>query len=65
MSICRTNSESPRSEFLLNIDPLWEGKGERRPDSPFDNTVQAGIRKGEWKLITGHPGQPLTAGQYM
>ncbi|KAK3524232.1 hypothetical protein QTP70_023597, partial [Hemibagrus guttatus] len=49
---------SPRYEILHNIDPLHrrglgslkEGKG------LWDTAVQAAIRVGDWKLLTGDPG---------
>ncbi|CAL8347317.1 unnamed protein product [Merluccius merluccius] len=56
--------ESPRQEILHNIDPL------HKPPSPpgprpgsgkwsqhiWDTSVQAAIRVGDWKLLTGDPG---------
>ncbi|ELU01579.1 hypothetical protein CAPTEDRAFT_176799 [Capitella teleta] len=49
-------TESPRKEILHNIDPLMEPKGHARPNSTFDTRVRAAIRYGDWKLITGDPG---------
>uniref|UniRef100_A0A8C6SHH4 Sulfatase N-terminal domain-containing protein n=1 Tax=Neogobius melanostomus TaxID=47308 RepID=A0A8C6SHH4_9GOBI len=39
---------SPRTEILHNIDPL--------PSALWDTSVQAAIRVGDWKLLTGDPG---------
>ena len=46
---------SPRKELLHNIDPLLPKRGSRLNISRFDNRVQAAIRVGNWKLITGDP----------
>ncbi|XP_066502574.1 arylsulfatase I [Hoplias malabaricus] len=50
--------ESPRSEILHNIDPLhrraqgsWAAGKEL-----WDTAIQAAIRVGDWKLLTGDPG---------
>ena len=43
-STITTNSETPRKEILINLDP---------PRSKFIG--QAAIRSGDWKLITGMP----------
>jgi len=50
---------SPRKELLHNIDPLTPKHGSRLNISKFDNRVQAAIRVGNWKLITGNP-DPVT-----
>uniref|UniRef100_A0A8C3A6C8 Sulfatase N-terminal domain-containing protein n=1 Tax=Cyclopterus lumpus TaxID=8103 RepID=A0A8C3A6C8_CYCLU len=44
--------ESPRQEILHNIDPL----SNHSPEAPWDASVQAAIRVGDWKLLTGDPG---------
>jgi len=46
---------SPRKEILHNIDPLMPKHGSKLNISKFDNRVQAAIRVGKWKLITGNP----------
>ena len=46
---------SPRKELLHNIDPLKRKHGSLLNISNFDNRVQAAIRVGNWKLITGNP----------
>uniref|UniRef100_A0A665XE97 Sulfatase N-terminal domain-containing protein n=1 Tax=Echeneis naucrates TaxID=173247 RepID=A0A665XE97_ECHNA len=46
--------ESPRQEILHNIDPLHLGVKET--GRMWDTSVQAAIRVGDWKLLTGDPG---------
>ena len=47
--------KSPRLEILHNIDPLFsKARGKFRMG--FDTSVHAGIRVGDWKLLTGNPG---------
>ncbi|XP_067939336.1 arylsulfatase B-like [Watersipora subatra] len=46
---------SPRKEILHNIDPLYPVKG-TSVSKVFDTSVQASIRYGDWKLLTGDPG---------
>ncbi|XP_065143758.1 arylsulfatase I isoform X2 [Paramisgurnus dabryanus] len=50
--------ESPRTEILHNIDPLHRrSQGSVREGYElWDTTVQAAIRVGDWKLLTGDPG---------
>ena len=54
------NSDAfPRSEILHNIDPTKVNdvsRDNRKWNSNWDVRVQAAIRKGPWKLITGDPG---------
>ncbi|XP_012687950.1 arylsulfatase I [Clupea harengus] len=50
--------ESPRREILHNIDPLnRKGQGSwKEGHHVWDTAVQAAIRVGDWKLLTGDPG---------
>ncbi|XP_692237.2 arylsulfatase I [Danio rerio] len=50
--------ESPRLEILHNIDPLNRRSRGSLKDGYglWDTTVQAAIRVGDWKLLTGDPG---------
>lgn len=53
--------QSPTDQFLINIDPFntRPSKSDKRKwNSDFDVTVQAGLRWGEWKILTGDPGGP-------
>ncbi|KAK6177633.1 hypothetical protein SNE40_015693 [Patella caerulea] len=50
------NAPSPRKELLHNIDPLAVKTGRRLYRDSFDNRIRAAIRVGDWKLITGDPG---------
>ena len=49
-------SQSPRTELLHNIDPLYNPVGNLHPNSKFDNRIRAAIRVGDYKLVTGYPG---------
>ncbi|KAK3599226.1 hypothetical protein CHS0354_012834 [Potamilus streckersoni] len=50
-----SGSASPRKELLHNIDPLFH-KGKPAYNGTFDTSVRAALRIGDWKLITGNPG---------
>ena len=40
-------------EMLYNIDPLSIKYGFKKRDSPFDNRLQAALRVGDMKILTG------------
>ncbi|XP_061189376.1 arylsulfatase B-like [Saccostrea echinata] len=50
------STPSQRRSILHNIDPLYPPVGQRLPTSPFDNRIRAAVRMGDWKLVTGFPG---------
>ncbi|XP_072050867.1 arylsulfatase B-like [Amphiura filiformis] len=45
---------SPRTELLHNIDPLHSTPSQEI-SSEFNTSIQAALRKGDWKIITGNP----------
>ncbi|KAL4218609.1 hypothetical protein ACF0H5_021199 [Mactra antiquata] len=47
---------SPRKELLHNIDPLYPASGQPLSNSTFNTTIRAALRVGDWKIITGEPG---------
>uniref|UniRef100_A0A8C1IR45 Arylsulfatase family, member Ia n=1 Tax=Cyprinus carpio TaxID=7962 RepID=A0A8C1IR45_CYPCA len=54
-----SGKESPRLEILHNIDPLYNAArhGSLKNGYGIWNTaVQAAVRVGDWKLLTGNPG---------
>ena len=51
-----SDADSPRSEILHNIDPLYEKVHPSFIRKGFDTSVHAAIRVGNWKLLTGNPG---------
>ena len=54
-----TYAKSPRTEILHNIDPLFPRKDNENKvqvQMGFDTSVHAGIRVGDWKLLTGEVG---------
>ncbi|RUS78916.1 hypothetical protein EGW08_013329 [Elysia chlorotica] len=55
-SMLRSGKSSPRKEILHNID-IWEPlQGKMLYNDTFDTRVRAAIRVGDYKLITGNPG---------
>lgn len=52
----RDGKKSPRKEILHNIDIWTPLKGKMLFNDTFDTRVRAAIRVGDYKLITGNPG---------
>ncbi|ELT89385.1 hypothetical protein CAPTEDRAFT_194056 [Capitella teleta] len=48
---------SKRKELLHNIDPFESHRGSSMFPDIFDTRVRAGIRSGDWKLMTGKLGE--------
>ncbi|XP_052789577.1 arylsulfatase B-like [Mya arenaria] len=48
--------DSPRQEILHNIDQLFKPSGRPLYNGTFDTTIRAALRVGDWKIITGDPG---------
>ena len=55
---------SPRSEILINIDPLNVTTQMTRYPHQFDTRIQASIRNTRWKLLTGDPGMYVNMYMY-
>ncbi|CAI9716894.1 arylsulfatase B-like [Octopus vulgaris] len=49
-------TSSARKEILHNIDPLHKPKGQSHFPDIFDTRTRAALRYGDWKIITGNPG---------
>jgi arylsulfatase A-like enzyme len=47
------NAPTPRTEILHGIDVVLAPAGVPLAGSPFPTTISAGIRVGDWKVITG------------
>ncbi|XP_050416097.2 arylsulfatase J [Patella vulgata] len=45
-----------RKELLHNIDPMTTLAGNRMYPGTFDNRIRAALRVGDWKILTGNPG---------
>ncbi|XP_033124041.1 arylsulfatase J-like [Anneissia japonica] len=55
----RDGTDSSRTELLHNIDPLWTVAGGRDwvvKESPFNVSINAALRQGDWKIVTGDTG---------
>ncbi|GFS27251.1 arylsulfatase B [Elysia marginata] len=51
-----TGVQTPRKWLLHNIDSLYKKKGRKLFPHTFDTRIRAAIRVGNYKLITGDPG---------
>ncbi|KAK6182985.1 hypothetical protein SNE40_010544 [Patella caerulea] len=45
-----------RTELLHNIDPIYYHRGSRVSPNKFDTRIRTALRLGDWKLMTGDPG---------
>lgn len=48
------NAPTPRTEILHGIDVVLPALGAPLANSPFDVRISAGLRNGDWKIITGN-----------
>ncbi|XP_052256156.1 arylsulfatase B-like isoform X1 [Dreissena polymorpha] len=55
-SAINNGDNSPRTELLHNIDPLTPPSGSPVFNGTFDTSIRAALRMGDWKIITGDPG---------
>ncbi|XP_071841442.1 arylsulfatase B-like [Apostichopus japonicus] len=53
-------ASSPRMELLHNIDPIFNSSSKpsmtRKEPVSFDQSIRAALRLGDWKIVTGNPG---------
>lgn len=49
-------AKSARKSILHNIDPLTPNVGKEKSNAKFDTRQRAALRHGDWKIITGDPG---------
>lgn len=47
------DAPTPRTEILHGLDVFQPPKGTPLAGSPFDTRIMAGLRNGDWKVITG------------
>ena len=56
LCLVRYDEPSPRYELLYNINPVAKLVGENLYPEIFDVRVRSAIRVGDYKLLTGNPG---------
>ncbi|KAH3795498.1 arylsulfatase B-like [Dreissena polymorpha] len=55
-SSINNGDKSPRTELLHNIDPHYAKHGRPALNGTFSTSIRAALRMGDWKIITGDPG---------